>query len=106
MPRSKFAVKVPIAAPRRSGTTRLTASSESEGNSSEKAAPIAIAPTITTGNVSAAPISNSPSDSTRAAPNAQRAAPMRSGRCPPTSRVATTVPAKTLKTSGPWPIPR
>ncbi len=51
MPRSKFAVKVPIAAPRRSGGTRSIASSESAGKSSEKAAPIAIPPARATGRL-------------------------------------------------------
>ena len=103
----RLAVKVPIAAPRRSGTTRLTASSERAGKSSEKAAPIPIAPTIATGRrLPAAPSRTRPTVSTRAAPTAQRAAPIRSGRPPPTSRVTTTVPARTLKTSAPWPIPR
>ena len=50
-----------------------------------------IAPTIATGRSCAAPSRISPTVSISAAPTAQRAAPMRSGRPPPTSRVATTV---------------
>src|SRR5829696_4181640 len=72
MPKSKLAVKVPIATPRRSGPTRLIATSERDGNSSENAAPMLIAPRMTTARSWAAPRSTSPTISTSAAPNAQR----------------------------------
>ena len=73
MPRSKAAVNVPIALPRRSGPTRLIATREREGKSSEKAAPIPIAPAITTARSSAAPSRMRPAASISAAPTAQRA---------------------------------
>ena len=55
MPRSKKAVNVPIATPRRSSGTRLTTSSASDGNSSEKPAPIATAPDHRDGDRARAP---------------------------------------------------
>ena len=67
-PRSKNAVKVPIATPRRCSGTRSTTISASEGKSSENAAPMSTAPAIATARDSPSMIAVSPSASIIPAP--------------------------------------
>ena len=66
---------------------------------------MAAAPTIAIARLLASAIRASPSDSTAAAPAAQRRGPTRSGRSPATKRVSTTVAAKTVNATAPWESP-
>ena len=96
---------MPIATPRRSSGTRLTTSSAREGNSNEKPEPIAIAPRSATGSESVNAISSSPVASLSAAPTMHGIDPKRSGRPPPSTRMATTLAANAVNTAAPWPTP-
>ena len=68
--------------------------------------PITTAPASATGSVWARPMIASPAACASPAPNALRRGPTRSGSVPSSSRETTTVPAKTMKTVAPLPIPR